>query len=262
MVRGLEKFKEYFAEYTSNYVIIGGIARDRYMEEAGFEPKGTKDIDMILIVEALNDEFVKTFWEFIKVGVYSVKEKNADNRKYYRFKEPTNDDFPEEIELFSRNPDLLDLKEGTHLTPIPVEEGLTSLSAILLDDEYYQYILEHSEVEDGLRLAQKEAVICLKAKAFIDLNELREKGEKIDKKKIRKHHTDIFRLGLTLGSGDYYELPDGIKADLLKYLHSIENDLPGNELFKSMDLGHIKPENVCEQIKESFFLDSLINNNK
>lgn len=255
MVRGLDKFKGYFAEYTGNYIVIGGIARDIFMEEAGFMPKGTKDIDMILIVEALNEKFVKKFWEFIEVGAYTVKEKNADDRKYYRFKDPKDVDFPPEIELFSRDPDLLNLKDGAHLTPIPVEKGLTSLSAILLDDEYYHYVIEHSKVEDGLHLAQKEAVICLKAKAFIDLNELRDKGEKIDRKKIRKHHSDIFRLGLTLGSGDYFALPDGIKADLQQYLHSIEADLPGKELFESIGLGHIKPEEVYAQIKDSFLID-------
>lgn len=255
MVRGLDKFKEYFAEYTGNYVVIGGIARDKFMEEAGFKPKGTKDIDMILIVEALNEKFIKKFWEFIEVGAYTVKEKNADDRKYYRFKDPKDVDFPSEIELFSRDPDLMNLKEGAHLTPIPVEKGLASLSAILLDDEYYHYVIEHSKVEDGLHLAQKEAVICLKAKAFIDLNELRDKGEKIDRKKIRKHHSDIFRLGLTLGSGDNYVLPGGIKADLQQYLHFIESDLPGKELFESIGLGHIKPEEVYAQIKESFLID-------
>ena len=45
MVRGLDKFKEYFAEYTGNYVVIGGIARDKFMEEAGFKPKGTKNFN-------------------------------------------------------------------------------------------------------------------------------------------------------------------------------------------------------------------------
>lgn len=255
MVRGLDIFKKYFAEFTGNYVIIGGTARDIIIEEAGFEPKGTKDVDIILIVEALNKDFVKTFWEFIKDGEYEVREKNDDDRKYYRFNKPHNEEFPFEIELFSRNPNLLDFDEEAHLTPIPVDEGLTSLSAILLDDEYYQFMIAHSEVVNDLHLAQKEALICLKAKAFLDLSKRREEGGEIDKRKIRKHHTDIFRLALALGSGDYFELPKGIKTDLQQYLKQIAGDLPGKELFKSMGLSGIDPEEVYAQIFESFQLD-------
>ena len=41
------------------------------------------------------------------------------------------------IELFSRKPDAILLNEPAHLTPIPVEADLSSLSAILLSDDYY-----------------------------------------------------------------------------------------------------------------------------
>lgn len=255
MVKGLDKFKEYFADFTGNYVIIGGTARDIIMEEAGFEPKGTKDVDMVLIVEALNEDFVKTFWGFIKDGEYKVKEKNDKDRRYYRFIGPKHKEFPVELELFSRNPDLLNFDEGSYLTPIPVDEGLTSLSAILLDDEYYQFMIEHSEVEEDLHLANKEAIICLKAKAFIDMTRRKAEGVRMDKKKIRKHHTDIFRLALTLGSGDFFELPGGMKKDMHNYIKEIANDLPGKELFRSIGVGNIDPNIVLNQIKESFQLD-------
>lgn len=65
MVIGLNKFKEYFKQYPGNYVIICGTACDIIIGEAGFTPRATKDIDIILVVEALNADFVKQFWEFI-----------------------------------------------------------------------------------------------------------------------------------------------------------------------------------------------------
>jgi predicted nucleotidyltransferase len=65
MVRGLDKFKEYFEQHSDNYIIIGGTACDIIIDEAGFTPRATKDIDIILVVEALNPEFVKQFWKFI-----------------------------------------------------------------------------------------------------------------------------------------------------------------------------------------------------
>lgn len=37
MVNGIEAFRDYFAEYTDQYVIIGGFACDLLMEDAGLD---------------------------------------------------------------------------------------------------------------------------------------------------------------------------------------------------------------------------------
>lgn len=116
MVKGLEKFRGYFGAYPENYVIIGGTACDVFMESAGFTPRATKGIDIILVVEALNTDFVSTFWRFIKDGQYERQEKSPDERKYYRFLKPADTNFPFQLELFSRIPDKVDLQEPAHLT--------------------------------------------------------------------------------------------------------------------------------------------------
>ena len=157
MVRGLDIFKKYFEKYPGNYVIIGGTACDIIIDEAGFVPRATKDIDIILVVEALSSEFVKQFWQFIKDGNYAAQEKSNDERQYYRFRKPEKTDFPYQIELFSRTPDVIVLEGAAHLTPIPVDDDLSSLSAILLNDDYYNYMIENSQVEDGLHHANIEA---------------------------------------------------------------------------------------------------------
>ena len=71
MVTGIEKFHEAFADYADNYVIIGGVACAYHESEAEQMPRKTKDIDMILVVEALSDAFVKRFWEFVKAANYA-----------------------------------------------------------------------------------------------------------------------------------------------------------------------------------------------
>lgn len=159
MVRGLDIFKKYFEQHPGSYVIIGGTACDIIIDAAGFVPRATKDIDIILVVEALSSDFVKQFWQFINDGRYQQREKSKDEREYYRFIKPENTDFPHQIELFSRTPDVIVLEGQAHLTPIPVDDDLSSLSAILLNDEYYNYIIEHSQVEDGLHHANIEALI-------------------------------------------------------------------------------------------------------
>ena len=37
MVNGIEAFRDYFAEYTDQYVIIGGFACDLLMEDGGMD---------------------------------------------------------------------------------------------------------------------------------------------------------------------------------------------------------------------------------
>lgn len=54
---GLDVFKEYFKEYTDQYVLIGGAACNIIFEERNSEFRSTKDLDMVLIVEALSPEF-------------------------------------------------------------------------------------------------------------------------------------------------------------------------------------------------------------
>lgn len=48
MVHGLEKFKDYFEDFTSNYVFIGGVACDILMEDIGTSFRATKDLDIPL----------------------------------------------------------------------------------------------------------------------------------------------------------------------------------------------------------------------
>jgi len=252
MVRGLDIFKKYFEEYPDNYVIIGGTACDIIIDEAGFVPRATKDIDIILVVEALNTDFVKQFWQFINDGKYLQREKSNDEREYYRFMKPENADFPYQIELFSRTPDVIKLEDNAHLTPIPVDGDLSSLSAILLNDDYYNYMIGHSQVEDGLHHANIEALICLKAKAFLEIKERIEKGSKEDAKQLRKHKADVFRLTVMLTQDSEFELPASIQVHINQFAALTATDLPDKAIFKEMGLNNINPSNVFEQFKKSF----------
>ena len=119
MVRGFESFQSWFAGYEDCYTIIGGTACDLIMSEAGQDFRATKDIDLVLIVEALTSEFCTRFWEFIDAGGYEHRNKSTGNPQFYRFTRPRNASFPAMIELFSRKTDAITLPEGAVLTPIP-----------------------------------------------------------------------------------------------------------------------------------------------
>lgn len=239
MVRGLEIFRQHFKDFTDNYVIIGGTACDIIIDNIGLTPRATKDIDIILVIEALSPEFVAHFWEFVKQGDYDVREKSEEDRKYYRFQKPQVEEFPFQIELFSRIPDLLDLDEGAHLTPIPVDTEISSLSAILMDDDYYNFTIQHSQFDNGIHLANTEALIGLKAKAFLDYKTRKENGEKIDEKQLRKHKMDIFRLLLLLTPEDNFTIAESIKSDIANFVEVVKDDLPDKQIFKEMGAGNV-----------------------
>jgi hypothetical protein len=70
MIRGLDLFREYFADYRKAFVLIGGVACHEWLSTQGLAFRATKDMDMVLIVEALDAAFVKRLWEFIEAGKY------------------------------------------------------------------------------------------------------------------------------------------------------------------------------------------------
>ena len=57
MVKGLDTFQKYFADYEEQYVLIGGAACDILFEIYVVNFRSTRDLDMVLIIEALTLEF-------------------------------------------------------------------------------------------------------------------------------------------------------------------------------------------------------------
>lgn len=49
MVKGMEIFREYFQDYTDQYVLIGGAACDISFENHNADFRVTKDLDIVLI---------------------------------------------------------------------------------------------------------------------------------------------------------------------------------------------------------------------
>lgn len=254
MVNGLDKFKKFFKDYQNNYLLIGGAACDRQIENAGLNFRATKDLDIILIVEAYSADFVEKFWGFIAEGKYEIQEKSSGKKIYYRFKKPAANDFPWQLELFARSPDI-ELKENAHLTPIPIDEDVTSLSAILLNDDYYNFTLQHSDLIDEIHLASTCALICLKTHAYLDLKSRQQQGIKIDNSDIRKHKNDIIRLSAILTEEDINDLPDSITQDLEKLIEEFRNDPPDvAAISKTLGVPNLDIETIIQQLEKTFHL--------
>ena len=258
MVRGIEKFKEFFKEFEGSYVIIGGTACEIHEELYAQIPRATKDIDIILVVEALSPEFVMRFWDLVKTAGYELRNKGTGEgerhkHEYYRFVKPANTEFPYQIELFSRNMGLLNFPEDAHITPIPTDDDLSSLSAILMDDDYYNFTIKHSHVEDGVHIANIESLICLKCKAFLEMTERKSLGEQVDSKHIQKHKKDVFRLAAMLAPSERFDdVPQTLKDDISLFCDTVKEELPNQDFFKSAGLRNITGEQILEQLTNSF----------
>jgi len=221
MVRGIELFRDYFAGHEDKYTVIGGTACDLLMEDAGFAFRATKDLDVVLIVEMLDDAFATLFWQFIHDGAYQNQEKSTGKQQFYRFSNPADTGFPFMIELFSRKPDHFLAKADTACVPIHISDEVSSLSAILLDADYYQLLLDGRTKIAGVPILTAERLIPFKAKAWLDLTEKNESGQHIDTRDITKHKNDVYRLSYLLNEDMICKLHGEVERDMKIFLEKI-----------------------------------------
>lgn len=85
MVHGIERFKEYLGKYTKQYIFIGGTACDIILGRLGENFRQTKDLDMVLLIEELDEEFMEQFIYFIEEGKYQHINKGTGENQFYRF---------------------------------------------------------------------------------------------------------------------------------------------------------------------------------
>jgi hypothetical protein len=258
MVRGLEIFRERFRQFAGSFVLIGGAACDQWFTSVGLEFRATKDLDVVLIIEVLTPEAIKALRIFIAEGGYEIRQRTEGSPVLYRFAKPKDERFPFMLEFFSRKPEGLQLEEDQEITPIPAGTDHHSLSALLLDENYYSLIQTHHDVRDGLPLANAIALIPLKANAWLNLTQRKTEGAEIDSKDIAKHRNDVFRLAATLPGGEGPELPASITGDLARFLATFPEDAPEwpsiLASLKNTFGGGIKSATLCSAIRTFFRL--------
>jgi hypothetical protein len=223
-VKGLDTFKAHFAGAEHQYVLIGGAACDIVLSEVGLDARVTKDLDIVLCIEAVDNAFFQRLWDFIEAGGYTARERSSGDKEFYRFHKPTSPDHPYMLELFSRKPDGVDFPEGAVLTPMPAADEIMSLSAILLDDNYYALLQEQKRVVDGVSVLDEKALIPFKAYAHIDLRQRKEAGDAVSAEDVKKHRADVFRLAQLLPADAAITLAPTIASDLERFLVLVSDD--------------------------------------
>ncbi|MCI9067695.1 MAG: hypothetical protein HFI65_03310 [Lachnospiraceae bacterium] len=198
--------------------MIGGFACDLLMNDAGLDFRRTVDIDMVLTVEALTADFAKFFWLFIEAGGYRARQRSNGKPEFYRFIDPTNPVYPKMIELFSRPQSNVVLQPDTHLMPLHIDDEVSSLSAILLGDDYYRFFLDGRTVTDGISILDAEHIILLKMKAWLDLKSKKAEGIHVNSRDIKKHRLDVFRLFQLVRDGQKITVPKSVGEDITQFI--------------------------------------------
>lgn len=256
-MEGLDKFRKAFEKYADNYVVIGGTACEMTLSGTGIRPRATHDIDMIVVVETMTPEFASAFWQFIREGGYHpekhhVAEGEKPKYELYRFVDGKTD-YPEMIELLSRHPDVLGEPKGLVIEPIPLDESAYSLSAIIMDDDYYQFTLEHSRLTDGIRHADSAALIALKARAYLNLLQDKKEGRHVNSKDIKKHRSDILK-NVVITTEDSIEASPAVVNCIKDFVASIRGDWQtlASPLAKSLDSEDVFVEGLLERLNDLF----------
>ena len=226
MVRGIDSFRDWFQGYEDQYAIIGGTACDLLMTDEGLDFRATKDIDLVLIVESVDAAFGRRFWEYVVAAGYEHRNKSTGESQFYRFTNPQSRDYPTMIELFARRPDAIALPEDAVLTPLPIGEEISSLSAILLNEDYYEFLKQGRVRISNVTILDAPYMIPFKAKAWMDLSDGKAAGEQVDTKNIRKHKNDVFRLTELLDQDQQALsfLPDTVKNDMQEFIERMASE--------------------------------------
>lgn len=225
MVNGLDSFISQFRDFSDCYTVIGGAACDILMTEAGLKFRATKDVDMILILETQDrfTEFAEQLWEYIRQGGYTYGWKNSDEVHFYRFTNPSRPGYPVQLELFSRMPGY-HLEAPAEIIPIHIDDQVSSLSAILLDDEYYNFMRQGRKQERGVTVLGPEYLIPFKMYAWLNLTQQKTQGRHVNEKDLRKHKLDVFRLLQIIPASSRINVSEGIRQHIAQFLTAMEQE--------------------------------------
>jgi hypothetical protein len=248
MIKGLDIFIDFFHEFNEQYVIIGGVACDIIFDDYNIPFRATKDIDMVLIVEALTPEFGRRFWDFINTGEYENRAKSNGIPQFYRFDKPKNPGFPFMIELFAKSESLFD-NDSYNCRPLHFEDEISSLSAILLNSDYYQLLLVGREIISGVPILPSTYIILFKMKAWLDLSARKKMKQNIAERDIRKHKNDVARLTALLTGNESIEIPQSMLNDLYTFLDAFEKEPPD---LKSLNIPGVTINDIVDLLKKIY----------
>ncbi len=127
------------------------------------------------------------------------------------------------IELFARPTSGIRLDYKGDLVPLHISEELSSLSAILLNEAYYDFLVHGRTVAENISVLDAVHLVPMKMKAWLDLTERKAEGKHVNDRDLRKHRQDIFRLFPLISADERVKTPDEVYRDIQQFLTAMEN---------------------------------------
>lgn len=253
MVRGIDVFRDRLAAFRESFIVIGGTACDLNLQSyGGF--RRTRDIDMIVVTESVDAEFANALHAFLKEGGYECYISRDRKPHYYRFVSPKNPAFPLQIEMLSHS--LLPERSDRPFTPISLDEGIRSLSAIVLDPDYYEYAKSHRDYSLGVPCLTAEALVVFKCAAYLNLLADRERNSaSVRSEDLNKHRNDVFRLLGSMPEDSHFELPAPIRRRTAEFAGIFGTDSEDWDAIRaSVGALALTPEAYAERLTRFFGL--------
>lgn len=222
-VLGLKRFREAMRGFEGSYALIGGSACDLLLAEQGVVFRATKDLDIVVLTDSPVSGFVAAFWKFIKDGGYEPWCSRDEKTHFYRFVNPKEPDYPHMIELFARDSVSRLFDDNAEVARLPFDGNISSLSAILLDNEYYRLLLKGLIEVDGISTLDEAHLILLKMRAHIDLNERHAEGLHVNAVDLKKHRKDVVRLLEYVPDDLVLDLSERVKGDCRRFIDTLED---------------------------------------
>ncbi len=243
---GLSHFRDYCKDFDKDYVVVGGFATVMLLDEGlGKEHgKATHDIDLVLLTNN-SPKLSQKIKEYISEGQYTIQIGEKNQYKYYRFTKPKIENFAKEIELFASNENNLELEDNQRIIPIDAEDGLYSLSAIMLDNEYFEMIKNNIDKIQDVPITNTQATIMLKMSAFYDLKQRNDK-------KWKKHRRDIVKLTLLLDGSEKIYLKGRMINDFNSFIEHLEKQLDSKALKSFADGLPLNKGDILEMLRQVF----------
>lgn len=155
------------------------------------------------------------------------------------------------IELFSRRPDFQLDNDTSELTPLPVSDEVSSLSAIMLDDNYYSLMLEGRDAIDGISVLRAEYLILFKAKAWLDLKRRKAEGIHVNDRDLKKHKNDVFRLYSIVDPEMRISVSDAVKEEMDLFISAMRSE---EVRLHDLHIEDITLEDLLGGLKEMFIV--------
>lgn len=212
------RFKEWFEDFHGRYVIIGGTACNLIYAQYGARQRATKDIDIVILADAFDSAYYERFVAFIEAGAYTHRAKDG-RYELYRFEKPSHEGFPPKLELLSKRPEVLRGIDSV-LGRFQTTDNTNSLSAIFLDDEYYQLIEIGTELIDGLPVLGLLYLPVFKIHAWVNLTKDRENGLPVHSDDINKHRSDVCKLCSLILPNTKVSLPSQIRDEVARFVEA------------------------------------------